>query len=227
MSIFGSDSNNGRKRREEDWAAARARMVEQQLKKRGIRDQRVLEAMARIPREEFVPERERASACSDEPLAIGCGQTISQPYMTALMVECLQLEGRERVLEVGAGSGYHAAVLGALAAEVITLEILPELAELARANLERTGLGGNVTVICGDGSRGFPPRAPYHGISVAAAATEVPQALVDQLADPGILVIPLGSHWDQELRVFNKSGGRFDSRIATFCRFVPLRAGKD
>ena len=126
--------------------------------------------MLKIPREEFVPEDNRSAAYSDEPLGIGYGQTISQPYMTALMVQCLELEGTETVLEVGGGCGYHAAVLGALAARVVTLELIPELATMARENLANTGRLGNVTVIAGDGSLGYPPEAPYDAISVAAAA---------------------------------------------------------
>lgn len=205
------------------WAGERDRMVERQLRARGIRDPRVLEAMGQIPREEFVPLQHRLSSYQDEPLPIGHGQTISQPYMTALMAQCLELAGGERVLDVGAGSGYHAAVLGALAAEVISVEIIPALAEQARSNLQRTGRGNNVRVVCGDGSEGFPEAAPYHGISVAAGAPETPQALLDQLADPGRLVIPVGTMGDQELWVITRRGGKTETRTAALCRFVPLR----
>jgi protein-L-isoaspartate(D-aspartate) O-methyltransferase len=206
--------------------AQRRYMVERQLKSRGIRDPRVLEAMGRIPRELFVPEKYRHNAYCDEPIPIGFGQTISQPYMTALMVQVLELQGTERVLEVGAGSGYHAAVLGALAAEVITVEIIPELAEMARRNLEAAGCGANVRVICADGSLGYPELAPYDAISVAAAAPEIPPRLLEQLADPGRMVIPIGSLEEQELVLVTKSHGAISSRVAALCRFVPLRGGE-
>jgi protein-L-isoaspartate(D-aspartate) O-methyltransferase len=156
-------------------------MVEAQLRRRGIRDERVLRAMREIPREEFVPAELRVLAYRDEPVHIGYGQTISQPYMTALMAEVLELEGHETVLEVGSGSGYAAAVLGALADRVITVEIVPGLVGIARANLRRTRRDRNVTVVQGDGSIGHPPGAPYDAISVAAGAPEAPPQLVDQL----------------------------------------------
>jgi len=194
-----------------------------QLRKNGIRDQRVLDAMGRIPREEFVPAEVRVCSYQDDALPIGHGQTISQPYMIALMAELLELTGAETVLEIGGGCGYHAAVLGALAARVISIELIPGLARQAESSLQRTGLGGNITVICGDGSAGWPAAAPYDGISVAAGAPEVPAALLDQLADPGRLVIPVGGPLDQELRAISKSGGVLRERVATFCRFVPLR----
>lgn len=209
-----------------DWAAERRRMVERQLAKRGIRDERVLGAMSEIPREEFVPLEARLQAYSDGPIGLGYGQTISQPYMTALMAACLELSGDERVLEVGSGSGYAAAVLGTLAREVVTVEIVPELAARARDNLRRTGRDWNVRVVDGDGSWGFAPDAPYDAISVAAGAPEVPPPLLDQLCDPGRLTIPVGSLEDQELRVIQKVRGRIESRVATLCRFVPLRGGE-
>ncbi len=206
-----------------DWSEERQRMVERQLRKRGIHDARVLEAMRTIPREEFVPAEFRVCAYQDEPVPIGFGQTISQPYMTALMAALLEMKGTETVLDVGSGSGYHAAVLGALAARVISLEIIPGLAKQAEQNLRRTGHAGNITVICADGSKGWPEAAPYQGISVAAAAPEVPAPLLDQLDEPGRLIIPVGAISDQELRVVEKIDGRVNNRIATFCRFVPLR----
>ncbi|MDE3166709.1 MAG: protein-L-isoaspartate(D-aspartate) O-methyltransferase [Acidobacteriota bacterium] len=201
-------------------------MVDAQLLHRGIRDARVLAAMRAVPREEFLPPESRICACADAPISIGWGQTISQPYMTALMAECLELTGEETVLEVGAGSGYAAAVLGALAREVIAIEIVPELAALARANLRRAGRAHNVEVVDGDGGWGYPARAPYDAITVAAGAPEVPFSLLEQLRDPGILVIPVGPREDQQLRVARKRGGRFEWRIATLCRFVPLRGGE-
>src|SRR5579871_6414025 len=143
-----------------DWATERRQMVERQLRRRGICDTRVLAAMARIPREEFVPHQLRISSYEDKPLAIGYGQTISQPYMTALMAELLSLTGTETVLDIGGGSGYHAAVLGQMAARVVSIEILPALAELAKKNLARTGFGHNIEVVCADGSLGWPAAAP-------------------------------------------------------------------
>ena len=206
-----------------DWAFQRRMMVSRQLRGRGIRDERVLRAMLEIPREEFVPEDNRGAAYSDEPLGIGYEQTISQPYMTALMAQCLELDGTETVLEVGSGCGYHAAVLGALAARVITVELIPELAAMARANLANAGRLGNITVIAGDGSLGYPSEAPYDAISVAAAAAAIPRALIEQLKDRGWMVIPVGPFGDQELRVVRKNGGEIDWHVAEYCRFVPLR----
>ncbi|HLY19204.1 MAG TPA: protein-L-isoaspartate(D-aspartate) O-methyltransferase [Bryobacteraceae bacterium] len=208
-----------------DWPSERGRMVDRQLRKRGIRDPRVLDAMLSIPREEFVPPDCRICSYQDEPLQIGYGQTISQPYMIALMAELLELTGTETVLEVGTGCGYHAAVLGALAARVITVELIPGLARLAEENLKRASLVRNITVVCGDGSLGWPDAAPYAAISVAAAAPDVPELLLSQLGDPGRLVIPVGDRFDQELRVIAKSDGVICERVATFCRFVPLRGG--
>jgi protein-L-isoaspartate(D-aspartate) O-methyltransferase len=199
-----------------------AEMVEEQLRRRGIRDQRVLNAMLLIPREEFVPEALREEAYSDAPIAIGHGQTISQPYMTALMAELLELHGDEKVLDVGTGSGYHAAVLGALAREVISIERIPELAEMARENLRSTGRDRNITVICGDGSVGVPQMAPFDAISVAAASPGTPPTLLAQLRDPGILVIPTGTRQDQELQVVRKENGKIGTRVVSGCRFVPL-----
>lgn len=201
-------------------------MVEVQLRRRGIRDQRVLAAMSEIPREEFVPAESRVVAYADNPTHVGHGQTISQPYMTALMAELLELHGVETVLEVGAGCGYAAAVLAQLAARVVAMELIPALAQLARENLRRTGCDGNITVVEGDGSFGYPPLAPYRAISVAAAAREIPLALLEQLDDPGRLVIPVGEDDDQELRLVSKRQGRIDYRVATLCRFVPLRGGE-
>lgn len=199
-----------------------AEMVDSQLRRRGIRDPRVLNAMLLIPREEFVPETLRSEAYSDAPLAIGYGQTISQPYMTALMAELLELRGDEKVLDVGTGSGYHAAVLGTLAREVISIERIPELAELARDNLRRTGLDRNILVICGDGSAGVPAHSPFDAISVAAASPGTPPTLLAQLRDPGILVIPEGTRKEQELHVVRKENGKITTRIVSGCKFVPL-----
>jgi protein-L-isoaspartate(D-aspartate) O-methyltransferase len=198
-------------------------MVDVQLRRRGIRDERVLAAMLEIPRELFVPPESRVSSHGDFAIPIGRGQTISQPYMTALMAEVLELTGSETVLEIGAGSGYAAAVLGAVAGRVISMEIVPALAETARANLRHAGRDGNVEVICGDGSAGYPPAAPFHAISVAASAPEIPVALLEQLGDPGRMVIPVGGWGYQDLRVVTKRGGKITDRVATGCLFVPLR----
>jgi protein-L-isoaspartate(D-aspartate) O-methyltransferase len=201
-------------------------MVEQQLIRRGIHDRRVLNAMLGIPREEFVPAAHRADAYMDAPLPIGHGQTITQPYMTALMAQSLALVGGEKVLDVGTGSGYHAAVLGALARQVISIERIPELAAAARENLKRTGLGSNVTVLCGDGSVGVPAESPFDAISVAAASPHTPFTLLAQLSDPGVLVIPVGGREDQELHVIHKRDGKTTTDTAGGCRFVPL-VGKE
>jgi protein-L-isoaspartate(D-aspartate) O-methyltransferase len=206
-----------------DWPSERRRMVDRQLRKRGIRDPRVLDAMLTIPREEFVPHDIRVCSYQDAPQQIGYGQSISQPYMIALMAELLELTGTETVLDVGGGCGYHAAVLSRLAARVISIEIIPDLARQAERNLLRTSLGCNITVVCGDGSQGWLDAAPFSGISVAAAAPDIPEPLLAQLGDPGRLVIPVGDRNDQELRVIAKSDGVIRERVATFCRFVPLR----
>ncbi len=200
----------------------RKRMVVEQIAARGIRDSRLLAVMEEIPRHRFLPPEERAWAYSDGPLPIGHGQTISQPYIVALMTELLALQGHERVLEVGTGSGYQAAILGKLATEVHTVEIIPELARKARRLLKQLGLT-NVHVHVGDGSLGWPPAAPYDGILVAAAAPEVPQPLFDQLADGGRLVIPVGGRGFQELQLWKRKGDAFRQERNISVSFVPLR----
>jgi protein-L-isoaspartate(D-aspartate) O-methyltransferase len=206
-----------------EWAAAQRRaMVDQQLRRRGVRDPRVLEAMGKVPRHEFVPIAERERAYEDRPLAIGQGQTISQPYIVAMMVEALELRGPERVLEIGTGCGYQAAVLARLAARVYTMERDPMLAESARARLAEFGVSDTVEVIAGDGSAGYPTAAPYDGIIVAAAAPRVPAAFLDQLVEGGRLVIPVGSLDHQELRQIRRIAGQAVSRTLGHCRFVPL-----
>jgi protein-L-isoaspartate(D-aspartate) O-methyltransferase len=205
-----------------DWASERKRMVDRQLRRRGITDERVLAAMLAIPREEFVPLEVRVLSYKDDPVSIPFGQTISQPYMVALMAQCLELKGTEVVLDVGTGSGYGAALLGALAARVVSIELIEGLARLARQNLKRTAWDRNVAVIAGDGSVGYPGAAPYDAISVAAAAPCVPETLVEQLRDPGRLVIPIGSRLEQSLMIVTKRNGAIKSRVQTNCRFVPL-----
>ncbi|HEU0335639.1 MAG TPA: protein-L-isoaspartate(D-aspartate) O-methyltransferase [Gaiellaceae bacterium] len=196
-------------------------MVERQLRRRGIRDERVLAAMATVPRELFVPAGERLRAYADSALPIGCGQTISQPYVVAAMCQLLELDGGERVLDVGTGSGYAAAVLGELAASVVTVERVPELAERAREALAAAG-HGEVEVRLGDGSLGAPDRAPFDAIAVAAAVPGVPSALYEQLRDGGRLVLPRGRRDEQELvRVVRTEAGPVETRSLP-CRFVPL-----
>jgi protein-L-isoaspartate(D-aspartate) O-methyltransferase len=204
-----------------DAAAARARMVEHQLRRRGISDQRVLAAMGRVPRELFLPEDLRPSAYEDGALPIGYGQTMSQPFIVATICCLLALKGRERVLDVGTGSGYQAAVLAELAAEVVTIERVPELAEMARATLVEAGCD-RVEVRIGDGSLGVPERAPFDGIAIAAAAPTVPPALYTQLADGGRLVVPRGSLRGQQLVVVVRSPDGPVERTSVPCRFVPL-----
>ncbi|HUJ29726.1 MAG TPA: protein-L-isoaspartate(D-aspartate) O-methyltransferase [Candidatus Acidoferrum sp.] len=199
----------------------RREMVAQQIRDRGIHSQRVLEAMQSVPRHLFVPPEYVSAAYEDEPLPIGEGQTISQPFMVAAMAEALSLEGGEHVLEIGAGSGYQAAVLSLLARDVIAVEVQSVLAELARERLARLGYA-NVRVEEGDGSLGWPSGAPYDAILVTAGAPAVPPPLVEQLADGGRLVIPVGRAEHQELlRVVNR-GGRISQESLYACRFVPL-----
>jgi len=206
------------------WEKLRHDMVEEQLRRRGIRNERVLQAMEEVPRHEFIPKPHRHLAYNDEPQPIGGDQTISQPYMVAAMLQTLGLGGEEMALEVGAGSGYAAAVMSLLVGHVYSVERNAELAEMARENLRRLGFAERVTVITGDGTLGYAEHAPYQAISVAAAAPSVPQALLDQL-DPegGRLVIPVGSVHDQQLRLITRRGAEWDSKTVAHCRFVLLR----
>jgi protein-L-isoaspartate(D-aspartate) O-methyltransferase len=191
------------------------------LRRRGIDDERVLDAIGRVPREQFVAPELRRNAYDDRALPIGHGQTISQPFMVAAICAALELQGHERVLDVGTGSGYQAAVLAELAAEVVTVERVPELAEQARETLERAGYG-RVDVRVGDGTLGVPERAPYDAIAVAAAAPAVPEALYEQLSGGGRIVVPVGSLRDQWLQVVQRGpDGPVVSRSVP-CRFVPL-----
>ena len=190
------------------------------MARRGIRNERVLAALAAVPREQFVPEHLRRHAYADRALPIGSGQTISQPFMVATMLEALALDGG-RVLDVGTGSGYQAALLAELADEVVTIERVPELAEEARRTLERTGYG-DVEVRVGDGTLGVPERAPFDGIVVAAAAPAVPEALYGQLAPGGRIVVPVGTRRDQWLEIVERTpDGPVRARTVP-CRFVPL-----
>jgi protein-L-isoaspartate(D-aspartate) O-methyltransferase len=200
---------------------ARARMVDQQLRGRDVTDARVLEVVGRIPRHLFVPSASAHLAYRDMPLPIGQRQTISQPYIVALMSQTLGLRGHERVLEVGTGSGYQAAVLAGLAAQVYSLERLPELAKRARAILATLGLN-NVEVVVADGSGGLPAHAPYQAIVVTAAAPRPPQPLLDQLADGGRLVIPVGGMEGQMLERWTRRGQDFAGERIAPVAFVPL-----
>ena len=197
-------------------------MVEHQLRNRDVEDERVLEAMERVPRHVFVPEKLTARAYDDAALPIGSGQTISQPYMVARICEALSLHGSERVLDVGTGSGYQAAVLAELAAEVHTIERLPELAEAARDRLASAGYDGRVHVHVGDGTLGLLEQAPFDAIAVAAAAPELPASLYDQLQPRGRLVVPVGRRQGQQLQLIVRSPEGPAIVRSVSCRFVPL-----
>lgn len=197
-------------------------MVESQIRRRGVTDQEVLAAMERVPRHEFVPDTLRSQAYADYPLPIGYGQTISQPYIVALMTELLELTHSDKVLEVGTGSGYQAAILAEIAAEVYTIEIIKQLADEARERLNRLGYA-NVYILAGDGYHGWPEHAPYDAIVVTCAPEHIPQPLVDQLADGGRLVIPIGPPGGyQTLWQIAKHGDATQQRDVTGVLFVPL-----
>jgi protein-L-isoaspartate(D-aspartate) O-methyltransferase len=204
----------------------RLRMVESQLRARGVGDEQVLDAMLRVPRHEFAPERYRDQAYEDHPLPIGEGQTISQPYIVARMLEALGLTPVDRVLEVGTGSGYLTALLAELAAQVFSVERHAALADAARELLGRMGYT-NVRVIVGDGSQGFAEAAPYDAIIVSAAAPEVPHALIEQLAEGGRMIIPVGPTDSQQLQVIHMENGRPRISLRELCRFVPLISGSE
>ena len=204
-----------------DPASSRRAMIDEQLRPRGIVDQRVLAAFERVPRERFISPDLAVGAYSDNALPIDCQQTISQPIIVAMMTEALQLTGGEKVLEIGAGSGYQTAILAALAAAVFSIERHAPLAREAEARLVLLGYQ-NVTIRTGDGALGWPDEAPFDRIIVTAAARECPPALWDQLAEDGILVGPFGPASEQSLAVLRKVNGQPQSRFLTGCRFVPL-----
>ena len=204
-----------------EYAAQRDEMIEKQLRRRGIHDAAVLAAMAAVPRHEFVSEDVRAHAYDDLPLPIGGGQTISQPYIVAAMTAALRLRLRDRVLEIGTGCGYQAAVLSRLAKEVFTIERRPELASSASVKLARLGYS-NAHVHCGDGTLGLPELAPFDAILVAAAAPAVPKPLLAQLAEGGRIILPVGDADHQELQLIEKRGDTFPTKMLEGCRFVPL-----
>ena len=209
------------KQAEADFAEQRRAMVDEQIRERGVYSPRLTEALLAVPRHKFVPEESAGVAYADQPLPIGEGQTISQPYMVAVMTEAMALTGNERVLEVGTGSGYQAAVLSLLVREVYTVEALTSLAVAARHRLTWLGYH-NVYVHAGDGTLGLPEFAPFDAIVVAAAAPKIPPPLIEQLAEGGRLVIPVGQSDHQELLQVRKTGGEITSRVMHYCRFVPL-----
>jgi protein-L-isoaspartate(D-aspartate) O-methyltransferase len=204
-----------------DLASERQRMVQEQLMPRGIHEERVLAAMGKVPREEFVPPDLRAESYSDGPLPIGYDQTISQPYIVALMTEQLRLQPHDRVLEIGTGSGYQAAVLAELVAEVYSIEIVAPLAHTAEATLQRLGYK-NVHVKVGDGYKGWPEHALFDAITVTCAPDHVPQPLVDQLKEGGRMIIPVGQRFAQELYLLEKKNARLQQSAVLSVRFVPM-----
>ena len=206
---------------EERYAALRDEMVASQLQARGIRDERVLAAMGEVSRHLFVPSRQRSRAYDDCAMAIGEGQTISQPYMVGLMLQMLRTGPETVALEVGAGSGYQAALLGRLCRKVYAVEIVEALADRARGTLAELG-ADNVEIVCGDGSLGLPEHAPYDAIIVAAGAPEVPEPLQEQLADGGRLVAPVGDRFGQQLIICERAGDEVARSHGIGCVFVPL-----
>ena len=204
-----------------DFSRAREEMIKYQIRGRGIKDERVIWAMSVIPREKFVLKENEKEAYSDCPLPIGMGQTISQPYMVALMTECLSLKGPEVVLEIGTGSGYQAAILSKLAQMVYTIERFKVLAERAEKIFVELGIK-NIKVVIGDGSRGLKEYSPYDGILVTAGAPEIPQPLVEQLKEGGRIVIPVGNSFSQDLLVGIKEKGKLKVHNRGSCVFVPL-----
>ncbi len=205
----------------DSYEAERERMVQYQIANKGIKDEQVLAAMRKVPRHRFISADARSYAYADSPIRIGSGQTISQPYIVALMTELLDVQPEHRVLDVGTGSGYQAAILGELAAEVHSIERHPELAESARETLETLGYE-NIHVHVGDGTQGHELAAPYDRIVVAAAGPSVPKALLNQLAPGGRLVIPVGPRYSQRLEVWERTGDKFDKSTSIPVVFVPL-----
>ena len=197
-------------------------MVQTQLLGRGIHDQRVLAAMGKVPREEFVPTDMRGKSYHDSPLPIGYEQTISQPYMVARMTQELRLQPGDRVLEIGTGSGYQTAVLAELAAETYSIEIVEPLAKTAEATLRRLGYK-SVRLKVGDGYKGLPEAAPFDAIIVTCAPDHVPQPLIDQLRNGGRMIIPVGPQYAQQLYLFDKTNGALRERVVETVRFVPMR----
>lgn len=208
-----------------DMTEERNDMVREQIERRGIRDERVLQAMRDVKRHLFVPGESVNDAYEDSPLPIGEGQTISQPYIVALMTELIEPDPSDRILEIGTGSGYQAAILSRLVGEVYSIEIVESLGNTARQRLDLLGYE-NVEVRIGDGYKGWPEKAPFDAIIVTAAPPEIPQALVDQLADNGRMVVPVGTNY-QELMLIEKHDGRVSKRVVTAVRFVPMVKGDE
>jgi protein-L-isoaspartate(D-aspartate) O-methyltransferase len=208
--------------KEEEYRIARMNMVRNQIAARGVLDPTLLAVFGAVPRHRFVPADELAWAYADGPLPIGHGQTISQPYIVALMTDLLQVKSSHHVLEVGTGSGYQAAILGKLAREVETMEVVPDLAASAASTLADLGYS-NIHVHCGDGTLGWLQAGPYDGILVAAAAPSAPKPLLDQLKDGGRLVIPVGDRGYQQLEVWQRTGEEFERQVNLAVAFVPLR----
>lgn len=206
---------------EDRFARLREAMVNEQIAAKGVGDPRVLDAIRRVPREKFVSPSERREAYADTPLPIECGQTVSQPYMVALMTECLELQGHENTLEIGTGSGYQTAILCSLCDFVYSVEKYPELSEKAAAILQEVGLS-NFRLTVGDGTKGWPEYAPYDAIIVTAGAPDVPAPLMEQLGVGGRLVIPVGDAFSQVLRKIVRTDAGYDSHNVCGCRFVPL-----
>jgi protein-L-isoaspartate(D-aspartate) O-methyltransferase len=207
-------------------AEARHNMVEVQLRRRGIRDERVLSAMSRVPRHEFIPRDLWPQAYEDHPLPIGEGQTISQPYIVAITLDALALKPADVVLEIGTGSGYQTALLAELCQRVYSIELVESLARQAEATLIRLGYA-NATVVVGDGNQGLAPPAPFSAIVVAAAAAEVPPALLEQLQEGGLLVMPVGVPEVQQLQLIRKQSGKPFVTVLEGCRFVPLLVSRN
>ncbi len=210
---------------EDEYYQERKKMVETQIEARGIKDKDVLQAMLRVKRHLFVPQKEQYLAYTDEPLPIGENQTISQPYIVALMTELLELKGTEKVLEIGTGSGYQAAILGELAKEVYTIEILQPLAERAGILINELGYK-NIHIKCGDGYLGWPEFAPFDAIIVTCAPDEIPKALLEQLSEGGKMVIPVGTYY-QKLQLIKKTGDRHAVEDIIPVMFVPMIRGGD
>jgi len=196
-------------------------MIRYQLMNRGIKDERVLDAMRSVPRHIFVPSRYKEQAYEDKPLPSLKGQTISQPYIVALMTELLRLKEKDKVLEIGTGTGYHTAIIARIADFVYSVERIPELVELARSNLNMLGIR-NVEIFLRDGTEGLEEYAPYDKIIIEAAVSSIPKPLLEQLKDGGLLVAPIGDRYLQKLAVFKKRGGRVEREDSISCAFVPL-----